>query len=175
MPDARSPTSWYPRALQQRLTSDYRQRSWLNTVQSLTKRIRQHCPQMQVKVLFQGIDKIYIDEALQLRLPLNQRVWVREVLLQCEQDNWVFARTVIPHFSVGNPWRILQTLGTQPLGEVLFELPQIKRSAFHFQSYPLARLPFVSQQRQARRSAFFYPQHPRYPRPLTEVFIRPLP
>ncbi|MBN2647376.1 MAG: chorismate lyase [Thiotrichales bacterium] len=167
-------TSWYPATLLSRLGADARTRSWLQTPSSLTQRIRQYCPQMRVKVLFQGLSQPNSDERLWLKLPAGQRVWMREVLLQCDQQNWVYARTVIANFTPGNPWLSLQTLGTQPLGEILFEQRNIQRSALVFQRYAY-QLPIESSSALARRSCFIQRGQAHYPLLLTEVFLEPLP
>lgn len=166
---------WYADALLSRITAQPRQKSWLRTPKSLTRRIRQHCPQMQVKVLKQEFALAYEDERQALGLQKNQRVWIREVLLQCDGQNWVFARTVIPYFESGNPWLMLQKLGTQPLGEILFDIKQICRSDFRFQQFPKQRLPLDASLRHARRSVFWHDTHSDFPLLLTEVFLHKMP
>jgi chorismate--pyruvate lyase len=54
-------------------------------------------------------------------------VWTREVQLFCDEQPWVFARTVIPPATLCGRSRRLQHLGDRPLGEVLFTDPGVQR------------------------------------------------
>jgi chorismate--pyruvate lyase len=53
--------------------------------------------------------------------------WMREVRLLCNDDPWVFARTLIPLSSRQGRCQRLLHLGTRPLGEVLFNDPRSRR------------------------------------------------
>jgi chorismate--pyruvate lyase len=52
---------------------------------------------------------------------------IRQVLLMCGRQPWVFARTVIPVSSLRGKLQQLAALGTRPLGEVLFADPGMRR------------------------------------------------
>jgi chorismate--pyruvate lyase len=189
--------------------------SWLATAGSLTARLRQHCPNLQVIVLAEGFDTPmpFEVERLQAGVDVNlgtlqnrdipsqdrqsqnnyDQAWVRCVLLQCpaplgslgvrgarDSLNWVYARTVIPNLTPHNPWANLQSLGNQPLGEILFDNPQIQRTAFEFLNPPLSAWPYLShhlgaplntQNAPARCSVFTQPNAPQHPLHLTEVFL----
>ncbi|WP_127471676.1 chorismate--pyruvate lyase family protein [Thiomicrorhabdus aquaedulcis] len=138
--------------------------SWLNTPGSLTARLRQQCAHLQVIVLAEGFTTPMPFEITRLNLGFKveqtiDQAWVRCVLLQCPSvnhsnpnnahnkpaQNWVYARTVIPNFTPQNPWANLQTLGNQPLGEILFEYPNIQRTPFTFFNPPLDTWPHLSQ------------------------------
>ena len=60
------------------------------------------------------------DEAASLELALQERALVRQVYLLCGEHAWVFARTVIPGYTLRGKHRRLARLGTRPLGAVLF-------------------------------------------------------
>lgn len=52
---------------------------------------------------------------------------VREVELLCDEQPWVFARTLIPATSLQRSVRRLTQLGEKPLGAVLFSDPKVHR------------------------------------------------
>lgn len=171
------PTFWKPVRLIQRIQPTAKILSWLMTKESLTARIRQHCPDMQVIVLSEQIERPLLDESNALNLQENEQAWVRCVLLKCANKNWVYARTIIPNPIPENPWSHLQQLGDKPLGEVLFELPNVKRTEFEFcaqslKSWPHLAAHFDMQTLQskgfARRSCFTQQQATLL---LTEVFL----
>lgn len=66
-------------------------------------------------------------EARNLKLSRKGYVWVREVHLLCDEQPWVFARTLIPLSTLHGRGRHLMRLGSRPLGEVLFTDPQVNR------------------------------------------------
>jgi chorismate--pyruvate lyase len=62
-----------------------------------------------------------------LDLGIRERALVREVLLTCHGDPWVFARSVFPRSCLRGPQRRLARLGQQPLGRVLFGSSRMRR------------------------------------------------
>ncbi len=171
------PSFWKPARLIQRVTPSTKIQSWLSTKESLTQRLRQHCPAVQVLVLSEKTERPLLDETIALGMPPNDQAWIRSVLLQCEDQNWIYARTVIPNLTPESPWTSLQNLGNKPLGEVLFELPSIQRTPFEFTSQALSSWPYLSEQLKAeesqgkcyaRRSTFTQKGAPLL---LTEVFL----
>ena len=171
------PSFWKPARLIQRVAASPQIQSWLNTPDSLTARIRQTCPQMTVLVLSEKTERPLLEECTALGLQPNDQAWVRCVLLQCGQQNWVYARTVIPNLTPESPWTPLQQLGNKPLGDVLFDLPSIQRTPFEFSGQALSGWPYLSEQLSlsetqgkgyARRSTFTQKNAPLL---LTEVFL----
>lgn len=171
------PGFWKPARLIQRVTSSPTIQSWLSTKESLTQRLRQHCPALQVLVLSEQTERPLLDETTALGMLPNDQAWVRCVLLQCENQSWIYARTVIPNLTPESPWFSLQKLGDKPLGEVLFEFPSIQRTPFEFTSQALSSWPYLSEQLEAaesqgkgyaRRSIFTQKEAPLL---LTEVFL----
>lgn len=174
---------WKPQKLIQRITSSPSIQSWLLTPGSLTQRIRQACPEMQVEILSEAWQVPLRSEALALNLPIQDKAWIRCVMLKCGHQDWVYARTVIPNMSTENPWHSLQTLGDKPLGEVLFELKNLERSEFELNKQPMDSWPFPKERMPqpesstenicyARRSLFRQQQAPLL---LTEVFLPGMP
>jgi chorismate--pyruvate lyase len=101
---------------------------WLFEQGSLTRRILLHCTKkFRVEVLSQKWQRPMLNEALRLGARPEQHALVREVLLYCGDEPWVFARSVLPRKTLTGPRRFLGKLGNRPLGEILFSDPTIKR------------------------------------------------
>ncbi|WP_411359972.1 MULTISPECIES: chorismate--pyruvate lyase family protein [unclassified Pseudidiomarina] len=100
---------------------------WLLDPHSLTAKLKQHSQHFTVQVLGQR------------EAPLlgNETRWlgeiaggvVREVILWCDYEPWVFARSVFPFQALAAAKLKLEELGDQPLGEHLFNQPDLRRSA----------------------------------------------
>lgn len=80
-----------------------------------------------MRVLRQGWIRPAYDEACALRLRLQSWAWMREVQLLCDNQPWVFARTLIPASTLRGRGRRLTRLGSRPLGEVLFADHSVRR------------------------------------------------
>ncbi len=101
---------------------------WLLDAGSLTQRLRHACAgRFRVRVLSQGWTRPSRDEAHVLKLRLDAWVWTREVQLSCDEQPWVFARTLVPARTLKGRGRRLTWLGTRPLGAVLFADPGARR------------------------------------------------
>lgn len=101
---------------------------WLLDAGSLTRRLRQACSgRFRVRVLDQRWTRPSRDEARVLGLRWDARAWTREVQLLCDDQPWVFARTLIPATTLRGRGRRLTALGTKPLGAVLFADPDVWR------------------------------------------------
>lgn len=88
---------------------------WLLSSGSLTQKLRSHCTKFEVKVLGEGTLTPFNGE-----FPNQRQAWVREVLLCLDDVPWVFARTLIPANLLEMKEADFLTLGTRPLGELLF-------------------------------------------------------
>lgn len=104
---------------------------WIRDRGSLTRRLLQACHHgvLQVQVLDQRLVRPLPSERLRLGTPGPQLAWVREVLLTCSEQPWVFARTVIPWRSLTGAAAPLARAGSRPLGEMLFAVPGTERRA----------------------------------------------
>ena len=60
---------------------------------------------------------------------MGQRHWarIRQVLLLCDDNSWVVARTIIPLSTLRGPLRRLRYLKNRPLGAFLFAHPDLQR------------------------------------------------
>jgi chorismate--pyruvate lyase len=102
--------------------------NWLLDPSSLTARLKSHCQNFQVEVLGQTIEPCHQNEAM-ADIKSGDDVLVREVLLYCDNVAQVFARSLLPLSSLTGEEQQLAHLGTQPLGQVLFNNPLLKREA----------------------------------------------
>lgn len=150
-------------------------RNWLFESNSLTARLKRKVKQLKIKVLFQHWGSAFLSEQIALGLQPRQWVNIREVLLICDEKPWMYARTIIPKETMSNFGNQLLTLGTKPLGEILFEYPDLQRSPFeiaiiHQHEYPFLKMKGLNAKGPclfARRSIFFLAG---YPLLLSEVF-----
>jgi chorismate--pyruvate lyase len=105
-------------------------RSWLDTPDSLTARVKGHCHDcFGLRVLSEGWGRPRVDEARRLRVSPQREAWIRVITLMCGDVPWVFARTVMPRRSLRGRRDRLRSLGTRPLGTVLFTGRQVERGA----------------------------------------------
>lgn len=120
---------WHPAGTFFSRRAPHRIRAWLTDRNSLTQQVICHCQgQFSVNVLRQYWQRPLINEASKLGINRNNIAFIREVHLNCNNQPWVFARTVIPINTLQGELQTLTQLGTQPLGAVLFSNHLIKRS-----------------------------------------------
>ncbi|MDO7083950.1 chorismate lyase [Pseudocolwellia sp. AS88] len=101
-------------------------RDWLFATGSLTARLKTHCTEFRVEVLGQEIIACSELEAND-DIAVDEQVLVREVLLYCDNKPQVFARSLLPLKSLTGEEQSLAKLGEQPLGQVLFNHPDLIR------------------------------------------------
>ena len=95
---------------------------------SLTARLIDYCDgQFSVKVLSVKRATPTPDEKEALGLKTRSQALIREVLLLCNNEPVVYARTIIPVSSLRGALRGLALLGNRPLGAVLFSDKSMKR------------------------------------------------
>ncbi len=109
-------------------------KSWLLDPSSLTARLKQHCHEFKVEVLGQKIEQCAPEEAT-LDIHAGEEVLVREVLLYCDEKPHVFARSLLPLSSLTGEEEKLAHLGSQPLGQVLFNHPNLQRKCIEVASF----------------------------------------
>jgi chorismate--pyruvate lyase len=121
-------TRWKPHHCFLRRSIPANLSDWLLDRASLTLRLQQLCPGgFRVQVLSQVRDTPRLDEAQVLGMQPREMAIVRQVLLLCDGNPWVYARTVIPVTSLRGKLQRLAGLGTRPLGGVLFADPGMRR------------------------------------------------
>ena len=101
-------------------------RDWLLDPSSLTARLKCHCQHFRVQVLGQKIEGCSAIEAND-DIIIGEQVLVREVLLYCDEIPQVFARSLLPLRALTGDQQQLAHLGTQSLGQVLFNHPELVR------------------------------------------------
>ncbi|SMN11201.1 Chorismate--pyruvate lyase [uncultured Candidatus Thioglobus sp.] len=99
-------------------------KSWLTDGQSLTYKLKQMFDDFSVNLLSQVQSLPYENESK--LIAISGECVIREVELLGNQQAVVFARSIIP---ITNDTKDLLSIGSKPLGEVLFNNPDIKRGA----------------------------------------------
>ena len=152
--------------------------TWLLEPGSLTAKLKQHSQSFRVEVLGQKIeacDELEANEVIQA----GDKVLVREVLLYCDDTPQVFARSLMPLSTLTDEEQQLAELGTQPLGQVLFNNPTLERKnleiAYFDQNTSVAKLVNTLSinvnetiRMWGRRSLFFIHQKPLM---VAEIFL----
>lgn len=83
---------------------------------------------MKVKVVFQGRRRLHRDERFLCRGGAGSaRALTRDVLLYCGGTPVVYAHSVLVPGGRGAGWRLMQGMGSRPLGAALFTDPRIRR------------------------------------------------
>ena len=108
--------------------------SWLLDKNSLTARLKEHCQIFRVELLGQQIQACSAAEACADILE-GEQVLVREVLLYCDNKPQVFARSLLPLASLTGSEQALANLGTQSLGQVLFNNPSLERRSIEIAAF----------------------------------------
>lgn len=106
-------------------------RHWLLDERSLTRRLvlaSGDC--FGVRVLGQHWTRPLPDECRALGLRPGSQALVREVLLECAGEPWVYARSVLPAASLTGPIRHLRRFGSRSLGALLFSRRDTYRDPF---------------------------------------------
>lgn len=101
-------------------------KDWLYDEGSLTARLKAHSQDFRVEVLGQQITYCSEQEAC-VYVKAGERVLAREVILYCDNVPQVFARSLLPLTSLTGEQKALAELGEQPLGEVIFNSPELRR------------------------------------------------
>lgn len=103
-------------------------RGWLRDSDSLTARIRARCGQFSVAIQRQTLARPLPDEAHALGISPARRAWLREVLLLADGIPVVYARSWHPLVAPAHRMAAFFRSGRQPLGQILFAHPRIRRS-----------------------------------------------
>jgi len=105
---------------------------WLTTEGSLTARLIAHSERFRVRRLHQKSSMCLADETHAIGLPRPERVWEREVLLECDGKPAVFGHTVVPTSCTASDWPLFSALGERSLGTTLFYDPLVRRGQLEF-------------------------------------------
>lgn len=131
-----------------------------------------------VQVLKQAWQQILLCERKLLKQRIRRLALVREVIIHCNGQPWMFARAVFPEHTVSGKTKYIHYfLDERPLGDLLYREPHLQRSAFelaqvtvHSTEYPALALfkEVIQENLWARRSLFMVKHKPIL---LTEVFM----
>jgi chorismate--pyruvate lyase len=103
-------------------------RTWLFDPSSLTQRVVSVCGgAFRVQLLNQTWMRPLADERRCLEMRAGALALVRQVRLMCDDQPWVYARTVMPRATLTGRERRLIRLGNRPLGAALFADPTMER------------------------------------------------
>lgn len=150
---------------------------WLHDRGSLTQRIRERCGQFAVRPVRDGLARIAFDESALLGIAPHRLAWSREVFLYADGEPVVFAHSACAPQHLRGAWSAVRSLGSKPLGALLFAHPQVERRPLHYKSlhphHPLHRsavteLGEAPDRLWARRSLFTLHGAPLL---VTEVFL----
>lgn len=149
---------------------------------SLMIRLERLAPQKMVLTLkTQAWKKPHIDEAGLLSQRNGEYIFLREVILSCSGQAWIYARTAIPPRTLFDT-RQLAHWGNKPLGYYLFSNRSIRRGAMQIAMIDATNNPYEQDHKNAlhecepckrkslwaRRSFFHIRKKPLL---LTEVFL----
>lgn len=90
-----------------------------------------------MRVLSQGMQKLNHEEATAMSLKSVHSALVRQVLLCCDDEPLVYARSVIPVTTIQGAQRRYANMGNRPLGAMLFADRTMQREAVEVARLPL--------------------------------------
>ncbi len=148
-------------------------RPWLLDTGSLTERLlKASGGDFRVQVLQHRWTSPRPDERVALGLGSREAAIVREVVLLCHGEPWVYARSVLPARVLRGQHRHLRSFGARSLGAHLFSRPHTERDPFEFARIPGGALPdnlaAADRLLWARRSRFYLNHEPLL---VAEVFL----
>lgn len=105
----------------QQFADDKQQYSWLLETGSMTLKLTAagNNP-LVVKILSAEHQPIFEQERVLLNCHARRNAFVREVIMQVDEQPWMYGRTVIPDETLKGPGGQLKMLGSKPLGSLLF-------------------------------------------------------
>ncbi len=153
---------------------------WLLDPSSLTAKLKALAPDFRVEILFQQQQACQPHEVDFLGIHPNDATLVREVLLYCHNQPWVYARSILPLATLTEADQALAKMGTNPLGEQLFSRSDIKPGRIQVASFSPSTKPgqlnthyYSLQHLLWGRRRLFHLQHGAIS--VAEVFLSPTP
>lgn len=114
----------------------YDQKHWLTLQGSLTQALKA-MGEFSLRVLFEGKERVWQDEAEALRLRPGEEIWAREVVMALDGIPCVAARSLTPLKASKGDWRGLRHCGNTPLGSQLYHRADIRRTPFQWRAWHL--------------------------------------
>jgi chorismate--pyruvate lyase len=109
-------------------------KNWLLDKQSLTARLKACSQHFHVQVIGEHQQTCSLEDSSAL-IAVGTPIIVREVLLVCDNVPQVFARSILPLASLTGSEQALANLGSQPLGQVLFNNPTLSRQGLEVSAF----------------------------------------
>lgn len=110
---------------------------WLTLPQILSQSLQVHCHKLSLKLLSQGLQAAYPDEARILEQPLDKLPWVREVVLIGDDKRLTYGRVVVATRTYLAHFEDFNQLGVKLLGEsLLYNKSHVTREAFEYALIP---------------------------------------
>jgi chorismate--pyruvate lyase len=147
---------------------------WLLDAGSLTEHLRRLSGgHFHVQVLAQRWAIPRLSERRLLNMADREWGLIREVLLCCHNQPWVYARSVLPATSLVGRLARLRKLDNRPLGHLLFTDPSMSRDPYEICRIPIQTLPVEispdsDKSLWGRRSRFLLSRHPIM---VSEIFL----
>jgi chorismate--pyruvate lyase len=105
---------------------------WLKDAGSLTAKLIAHSTEFNVQCIEQRRGMCWADEFALIDLKKISQVQTREVLLCCDKQPVVYARTILPISSTAHQWPLFKNLGNRSLGSTLFHDQEVTRGALQY-------------------------------------------
>ena len=107
---------------------------WLRDHGSLTRRIQERCTSFAVRNVYSGLARVALDESALLGIAPQQLAYVREVYLYADNRPVVFAHSVVAREHLYGTWAAVRSIGSKPLGAMLFAHPLVERKPLHYKA-----------------------------------------
>lgn len=104
--------------------------NWLRYAGSMTERLQDYCDKVTISVLSETWQCPFVSERKMLCLAERELAFIREVRIICDEQPWLFARSVIPSETLTATGGELAKLGVLPIGNILFAAKNMQRSMF---------------------------------------------
>lgn len=170
-------TKYYPEwtndCLAQSIKPSSALHAWLIEADSLTAKAIDRFGAAEVQLLQNGWQSITKDTARRHKLPASEVHYIRKINMLCKGKACWHAISVIPQKTYQQRVEAFNSLGSKPLGSLLYADTSITRSPFYYglihpwdEEYP-QNTP-LKQALWARRSIFYIAKHPLY---MLEIFF----
>lgn len=126
------PTRWHSNLSQWRGTVPARLGRWISYSHSMTKRMQHHCQTVRIEVIASHVGMPTFNEARLLQLAPRRAALIREIIMWCDEQPWLYGRTIAPLATVDSELPRLYRLGTVAIGKLLFRHRNMQRSPFAY-------------------------------------------
>ncbi|HEY5703705.1 MAG TPA: chorismate lyase [Gammaproteobacteria bacterium] len=104
---------------------------------SLTHHLNRYCPEkVGISIKNQSWQTPLVEERKSLMLPDRTNAFVREVFLTCQEQRWVYGRSILPAMTVSGSERRLLNWGNKSLGDYLFTTGHCRRGPIEVTQIP---------------------------------------